>query len=229
MKNIIMLCSVASFSILLGCASNKPFNKEQLAIINQNKIVVKKLPAEKNKPLHIYSRSGKVGAEVAKVALGLLLGSYSSQSSGDTPRTRFESSSLPQAITESGRKASGEKIVLETPTQIIGEILSKKFEVVDENSINKDDLTIKVQTVAWHLYYSKMISQQKTYLLEYAADVNLSSPNAKLARNFYCDKQSKQALTKEDWLANDKLRIRTFTHEIAEKCFKQILSELGQH
>lgn len=229
MKNINILLNLTVLIALSGCVSNKPFNQEQLAMISQHKIIVQNLPVEQNKPLHIYSGSGKVSSEVAQLALGLFLGSYHSKSSGNTPRTRFESAGAVQALTESGRKAAGEEIMLKTPTQTITEMLATKFNTVnDEEPANKDNMVINVKTVAWHLYYSKLFDGQQTYLLEYAADIDMSAPNAKLHRSIPCDKQSKQALTKEEWLANDSLRIRTFTNTVAKKCFQQILSELGK-
>lgn len=229
MKKTTISLNIALLSTVIGCASNTPFNQEQLAVINQNKIVVQSLATENEKPLSIYTKSGKVGSEVAQIALGILLGGYKSKSSGDTPRTRFQSASASQALMESGRGASGEKIVLKNPTQTIQELLTTKFDIIEnKNNPSKDNLTITTKTVAWHLYYDKMLSEQSTYLLEYAADINMSLPNAKLQRSFPCDKQSQQALTKEEWLANEKLRIRTFADDVAKNCFQQILTELGQ-
>lgn len=228
--NKLILLNLLAASLLAGCASNRPFNDEQLAIVKQKKIVVKPVSADEDNSLRIYSKSGKAGTEVAKAAVGLLLfGSFGSNSTGNTPRTRFHSGVAYTDLFEAGRKASGEKVMIKTPTQTIQEMLANSFEVLPSGSeINPNDLTITAKTVAWHLYYDKILSEETTYYLEYAGDINMSLPTEKLQRHFSCDKQSEQTLTKEDWLANDELRIRTFVNDVANRCVQQVLRELGE-
>ena len=87
-----------------------------------------------------------------------------------------------------------------------------------------NNMTISVKPVAWHLYYN----DGDTYLLEYAGDINLNLPAQKLRRYLPCDRASEQALTKEEWLANDGLRIRSFAEETARRCANVALLELGE-
>lgn len=213
------------FSFLFGCASNQAFDAEQQSLISQHKIVVQ--TNKDDMPFRVHSRSGKVGMEVSKVVLGVLLGSYGGGGSGDTPRTRFQKNSPLQALTEAGRKNAGGQLDIPTPTQAIQQLLAEKFDVISDSETSNEQLTITSETVAWHLYYDKLLKDQQTYLLEYAADIAMSLPSEKLKRRFPCDKQSDQALTQEEWLANDQLRIRQFTDEVANNCVTQILTELG--
>ena len=56
----------------------------------------------------------------------------------------------------------------------------------------------------------------------------INLPAQKLRRYLPCDRASEQSLTKEEWLANDALRIRSFAEETARRCANVALLELGE-
>lgn len=223
--------AVLALTLIAGCtSSNVAFTKKELSVINNYKTVVQTLPDKHKEPLKVYSRDDKVGTEMAGVVFGLLTGSFGYHSGGKTPRTRFENEGgVLEAMKSSARKSVAEEITLLTPTEEIHKILASRFQTVAaEKEALKDELTITVKPVVWHLYYDKLLDKKQAFFLEYAGDVTLSLPIEKITRYFACDKQSQHPLTKEDWLANDALRVREFVNRVAEECTTQIFTELGE-
>lgn len=219
----IFLTSLAIF--ISGCASNKPFDAEQIAVINQHQIVVQSLPDDYEEKLPIYSGGERATSEAIGVALGLLTGSWSIQSDGTTPRTRFpKNTSLNQAIKIGERKAMAEVVESLEPTKIINDRLATYFPRVQE--ANEDAMTITIEPVAWHLFYDKVFEEEQRYFLEYASDITLELPAKKLRRTFVCDKQSSRPLPRSEWFANDALRIRSFVESLTSTCTDLVLSEL---
>ncbi len=229
MKNMLRVALISGLAGLVGCVSNKPFTSEQQAIIKQHQVVVRKKSEKTSEPLMVLTKSNKAGEAVSGVVLGLLTGSFGMSSDGDTPRTRLKHDSAGQLIKVQARKASAEKIKTVTPTEYMQEMLASKFQYLDSEAKNiTDKFIIDIKPVAWQLYYNKFFNGEDTFVLEYAGDVEMQLISAELNRSFPCDKTSKTALSKSDWLANDQLRIRQFANELAASCVNNILIELGE-
>ncbi len=227
MKNYLTIALISGLVTLTGCATNKPLTAEQQAIIKQHKIVVTK---QAKKPLMVLSKANKTGTIVASVALGVLTGSFGGGSDGNTPRTRLNEDSAGQFIKSSGRRAAAEKLDTVTPTQYMQEMLAKQFAYLkegDKDSANQ--FVIDIKPVAWQLFYNKLFNGESTYVLEYAGDITMKLDSADIRRYFPCDETSDASLSKEDWLANDQLRIRQFSREVAQTCVNSILKELGKN
>ncbi len=175
----------------------------------------------------VYTKSAKTGTDIGvSIAASLLSGgiSFGSQTPSNEPRKRFNDSnkSLGQALNDKIRQHNAEKIQTVEPTRILHDLLAERY---PESAMPTDNnMTISVKPVAWHLYYN----DGDTYLLEYAGDITLNLPAQKLRRYLPCDRASEQALTKEEWLANDALRIRSFAEETARRCANVALLELGE-
>ena len=219
--------TTSSIALLAACATNQPFDAAQRAIIKQHTIVTEKLPADYAEPLPVYTKSAKTGTDIGvSIAASLLSGgiSFGSHTPPNEPRKRFNDSnkSLGQAIKNKIRQSNAEKIQTAEPTRILHDLLAERY---PESAMPTDNnMTISVKPVAWHLYYN----DGDTYLLEYAGDITLNLPAQKLRRYLPCDRSSEQALTKEEWLANDALRIRSFAEETARRCTNVALLELGE-
>lgn len=222
-----IILAAGGLALLAGCATNQPFDAAQRAIIKQHTIVTEKLPADYAEPLPVYTKSAKIGTDIGvSIAASLLSGgiSFGSHTPPNEPRKRFNDSnkSLGQAIKDKIRQSNAEKIQTAEPTRILHDLLAERY---PESAMPTDNnMTISVKPVAWHLYYN----DGDTYLLEYAGDITLNLPAQKLRRYLPCDRASEQALTKEEWLANDALRIRSFAEETARRCANVALLELGE-
>ncbi len=228
MKKTTIMILISAVIGLAGCATNKPFTPEQQTIIKQHKIVVRKAPEDNSERLMVLGKSNRAGVEVAGVVLGLLTGSFGGQSDGNTPRTRLQHNSTGQFLKVQARKASAEKIETITPTRYMQEMLFSKYQHIDseeKDTVNK--LVIDIKPVAWQLYYDDFFNGEDTFVLEYAGDIEMKLASAKLSRNFPCDKTSKNALSKSEWLANNHLRVRQFAQELAQECVNKVSLELG--
>ncbi len=230
MKNYLITTLISGTVALGGCAVNQPFTAEQQSLIKQHEIVVNKVADDTSEPLIVFDKQNRAGAEVAGVVLGLLTGSYGFTSDGDTPRTRLNTNSAGQLIKSSARKAAAEKIETVTPTNYMQEMLASQFQYVEEgNKELSDQLVINIKPVAWQLFYDKLLNKESAFVLEYAGDITMQLKSAKISRSFPCDKTSETSLTKEEWLANEHLRVRQFAQNLANTCVATILSELGQN
>lgn len=220
----------ASIPVMLaGCAffpqSDPSLTPEQLAYVRTHNIVVQPLPVGYEEPLLVHTRSGKIGADIGvSVAASLLFGGigFSTQSQNDGPRDRFSNTnqSLAEAIKRKARQSAAEEIHSSEPTRVLNKLLAERYPVTV--APNNDNLTISTTPVAWHLYYGK----GDTFTLEYAGDITLKLPAAKIKRTLWCDRKSEQALTREQWLENDAARIRDYAQETALQCANQALDFL---
>lgn len=224
------ICMLSTAALIAGCAgTGTPLNDEQIGIINTHKIVVKSVPESEQELLAIYTGDQTVGANVAGVALGLFTGSIGFNSGGDTPRTRFPENGMNDLIKNTMRKNSATEVKTVIPSQLIEHYFAERFDVVDDDEKKQlDQLTIQVEPVTWHFFYEELLQDKPTYFLEYAADVDISLPDASIHRIMTCDKQSKKALPEQDWFSNDALRIRKFADELAIECVNKVFSELKQ-
>lgn len=221
----------ASISVMLaGCSMMAPpqreqlLTAEQLAYIRTHNIVVQPLPADYDEPLRIYTRRGKIGTEIgAGIAQGILTHSYNyTPEKGDTPRDRLnsEGAGLGTALKNKVRSEISEEIHANLPTRVLNKLLAERYSATVAPT--KDNLTISTTPVAWHLYYGK----GDTFTLEYAGNITLKLPAAKIKRTLWCDRKSEQALTREQWLENDAARIRDYAQETALQCANQALDFL---
>ena len=221
----------ASIPVMLaGCSMmappqrEQPLTAEQLAYIRTHSIVVQPLPADYDEPLRIYTRRGKIGTEIgAGIAQGILTHSYNyTPEKGDTPRDRLnsEGAGLGTTLKNKVRSEISEEIHTNLPTRVLNRLLAERYPATVAPT--KDNLTISTTPVAWHLYYGK----GDTFTLEYAGDITLKLPAAKIKRTLWCDRKSEQALTREQWLENDAARIRDYAQETALQCANQALDFL---
>lgn len=216
----------ASIPVMLaGCAffpkSDPSLTPEQLAYVRTHNIVVQPLPVGYEEPLLVHTRSGKVGTDVGvNIAFAVLTGSYNYKSpKGDGPRDRFSNNGQPLqgAVKNKIRQEAAEEIHSSEPTRVLNKLLAERYPVTV--APNNDNLIISTTPVAWHLYYGK----GDTFTLEYAGDITLKLPAAKIKRTLWCDRKSEQALTREQWLENDAARIRDYAQETALQCANQAL------
>lgn len=219
----------ASIPVMLaGCAffpkSDPSLTPEQLAYVRTHNIVVQPLPVGYEEPLLVHTRSGKVGTDVGvNIAFAVLTGSYNYKSpKGDGPRDRFSNNGQPLqgAVKNKIRQEAAEEIHSSEPTRVLNKLLAERYPATV--APNNGDLTISTTSVAWHLYYGK----GDTFTLEYAGDITLKLPAAKIKRTLWCDRKSEQALTREQWLENDAARIRDYAQETALQCANQALDFL---
>ena len=219
----------ASIPVMLaGCAffpkSDPSLTPEQLAYVRTHNIVVQPLPVGYEEPLLVHTRSGKVGTDVGvNIAFAVLTGSYNYKSpKGDGPRDRFSNNGQPLqgAVKNKIRQEAAEEIHSSEPTRVLNKLLAERYPATVAPT--KDDLTISTTPVAWHLYYGK----GDTFTLEYAGDITLKLPAAKIKRTLWCDRKSEQALTREQWLENDAARIRDYAQETVLQCANQALDFL---
>ena len=214
--------------MLAGCAffpkSDPSLTPEQLAYVRTHNIVVQPLPVGYEEPLLVHTRSGKVGTDVGvNIAFAVLTGSYNYKSpKGDGPRDRFSNNGQPLqgAVKNKIRQEAAEEIHSSEPTRVLNKLLAERYPATV--APNNGDLTISTTSVAWHLYYGK----GDTFTLEYAGDITLKLPAAKIKRTLWCDRKSEQALTREQWLENDAARIRYYAQETALQCANQALDFL---
>ena len=223
------LCAATIPMMLAGCAllggGDPSLTPEQLAYVRSHDIVVQPLPVGYEEPLLVHTRSGKIGADIGvSVATSLLFGgiSFSTQSQNGGPRDRFSNTnqSLAEAIKRKTRQSAAEEIYTSEPTRVLNKLLAERYPATV--APKDDNLTISTTPVAWHLYYGK----GDTFTLEYAGDITLKLPAAKIKRTLWCDRKSEQALTREQWLENDAARIRSYAQETALQCANQALDEL---
>ena len=219
----------ASIPVMLaGCAffpkSDPSLTPEQLAYVRTHNIVVQPLPVGYEEPLLVHTRSGKIGTDVGvNIAFAVLTGSYNYKSpKGDGPRDRFSNNGQPLqgAVKNKIRQEAAEEIHSSEPTRVLNKLLAERYPATV--APNNGDLTISTTPVAWHLYYGK----GDTFTLEYAGDITLKLPAAKIKRTLWCDRKSEQALTREQWLENDAARIRDYAQETALQCANQALDFL---
>lgn len=231
MKRVVIhsLCAACIPMMLAACAffpQNVPaLSPEQLAYVRTHDIVVQPLSISYEEPLLVHTRRGKIGADVGiSVATSLLTGSigFASQSRDEGPRDRFSNNgqSLSEAIKRKARQSAAEEIHTSEPTRVLNQLLAERYPATV--APNNDNLTISTTPVAWHLYYGKA----DTFTLEYAGDITLSLPAARIKRTLWCDRKSEQALTREQWLENDGARIRSYAQETALQCANKALDEL---
>ena len=224
------LCAASIPVMLAGCSMMAPpqreqqLTAEQFAYIRTHNIVVQPLPADYDEPLRIYTRRGKIGTEIgAGIAQGILTHSYNyTPEKGDTPRDRLnsEGAGLATTLKNKVRSEISEEIHTNLPTRVLNRLLAERYPATVAPT--KDNLTISTTPVAWHLYYGK----GDTFTLEYAGDITLKLPAAKIKRTLWCDRKSEQALTREQWLENDAARIRDYAQETALQCANQALDFL---
>ena len=222
------LCAATIPMMLAGCAllggGDPSLTPEQLAYVRSHDIVVQPLPVGYEEPLLVHTRSGKIGTDVGvNIAFAVLTGSYNYKSpKGDGPRDRFSNDGQPLqgAVKNKVRQEAAEEIYTSEPTRVLNKLLAERYPATV--APKDDNLTISTTPVAWHLYYGK----GDTFTLEYAGDITLKLPAAKIKHTLWCDRKSEQALTREQWLENDAARIRSYAQETALQCANKALDEL---
>ena len=221
----------ASIPVMLaGCSMmappqrEQPLTAEQLAYIRTHSIVVQPLPADYDEPLRIYTRRGKIGTEIGDgIAQGILTHSYNyTPEKGDTPRDRLnsEGAGLGTTLKNKVRSEISEEIHTNLPTRVLNRLLAERYPATVAPT--KDNLTISTSPVAWHLYYAT----GDTYTLEYASNITLTLPAANIRHTLRCDRKSTEALSREQWQADDAARIRDYAQETALQCANQALDFL---
>ena len=219
----------ASIPVMLaGCAffpkSDPSLTPEQLAYVRTHNIVVQPLPVGYEEPLLVHTRSGKIGADIgAGIAQGILTHSYNyTPEKGDTPRDRLnsEGAGLGTTLKNKVRSEISEEIHTNLPTRVLNRLLAERYPATVAPT--KDNLTISTSPVAWHLYYAT----GDTYTLEYASNITLTLPAANIRHTLRCDRKSTEALSREQWQADDAARIRDYAQETALQCANQALDFL---
>ena len=217
MKNPLILLVLSG--ILTACAVQQaqPLNDEQLALIKQQPIVLKPLPADFAEALAVHTRRQKVAA---KIIASIMTRSYSHHSEGNSPRERMKGVSAKDAMEKTMREGMADDFAVVQPSKTLHELLTSHFET--RASAAAEQLAIAVQPVAWHLYYGK----EDTFTLEYAVDMRLELSTHKIRRTIPCDRTSEDARPRDEWLADNQRHIRDFAQESAQYCANELLREL---
>lgn len=217
MKKPLILMALSSLLTACAVQQAQPLNDEQLALIQQQPIVLKPLPTDFAEMLAVHTRKQKVAA---KIIASIMTRSYSHRSEGNSPRERMKGVSAKDAMEKTMREGMADDFAVVQPSKVLQEKLAAHFET--RTNAEATQLAIAVVPVAWHLYYGK----EDTFTLEYAVDMRLELPAHKIRRVIPCDRVSDEARTRDEWLADDQRHIRAFAEASAQYCADELWREL---
>lgn len=217
MKKQLILLAVSSLLVACARQQERPLTEEQLVLVKQQPIVLKSLPTDFAEPLAVHTRRQKVAA---KIITSIITRSYTHNKEGTLPRERMKGVSSQDAMEKTIREGMADDFAIVQPSKILHDLLATHFAQRDDATA--EQLAIRVQPVAWHLYYS----EDDTFTLEYAVDMHMELPAHKIRRTRACDRASEDAYTRDEWLADNQRHIRDFAEKSAKSCAEELLREL---